>query len=98
MKLGAVVVIVAFAMSGACGGNAKPAADASAGVGGSGVDIPVGDTCDAQASYFCAQYAGLCVGSVCRQQCAETYPRCPPGTRETHLDATLGPPCLCIPE
>ena len=96
MKRDAVVVIVVIAVFGACGGNVSPAPDAAP-VATGAADIPVGDSCDAQASYFCAQYTGLCIESRCQLQCAEAYPRCPKATRETHPAGPLGSPCICAP-
>jgi hypothetical protein len=61
--------------------------------------VPVGGACSDRVSTWCADYEGVCVSSVCRQQCSITaYPRCPAGTVEEHTTLATGEmSCHCVP-
>jgi hypothetical protein len=91
-RLAALVAVVLVA---GCEVEREPAPDAAP---QGSLYAPVGESCSAAESYWCAAYAGVCVRGVCRAQCsAVAFPRCGSGEMEVVEDLGVGRQCYCVP-
>jgi len=93
-----VVPLVICAALAACSDTvALPQRDAA--VVSTSLQAPIGAECRATESFWCSNYAGVCVQAVCRAWCsAVDVPRCKDNEHEAHDDLGYGAACFCMPD
>ncbi|HEY6178533.1 MAG TPA: hypothetical protein VIX73_28975 [Kofleriaceae bacterium] len=93
-----VLSLVFCAALAACSGRVVPA-PSDAAPPSTSLEAPIGAACSATESFWCSNYAGVCVLSVCRAWCsAVEVPRCAGNAHEAHDDLGYGMACFCMPD
>lgn len=95
-----IVCMMICAALAACSGSVLPMpAPSDAAPIVTSLQAPIGADCSAVESFWCSNYAGVCVQSVCRAWCsAVVVPRCAGDAHEAHDDLGYGMACFCMPD